>query len=392
MSSYMQMGHCTENLVGERHLYFDGIILSPLNRAEDRIASDCLSFRKKGYSEIIFDAQLYDPKTTRENIIGYPYFPNDYESANPSNFEWWRTINNKLAEFVEGKGISAVTSPIIRPKSFDNSFYMRSVDIAKSLNEIIASVDHSIRVIQTFLLDDSKLSTDENIFELASTITTTPCKEIYMVYCSMIDPRLELADSSINLALMKLIYLIESSGKKVIMAFCSTDVILFKAAGISSVATGKYFNLRRFSPKRFDEPVEGGGGGPAAYLFAESLLALIRQADIERIQNAKLDSMLTESSSNNEWATIVLEQIHKNPKQAWLKHSWRQYLSWFAGAEKRLTSMSHEEIMNMCIIADNCWKQLDEKSVFLVERKNNGEWIRSWMQSLADFNKWKTAI
>jgi len=42
-------------------------------------------------------------------------------------------------------------------------------------------------------------------------------------------------------------------------------MILWKAAGATNCASGKYFNLRRFTLSRLDEPEENGGGGKANY-------------------------------------------------------------------------------------------------------------------------------
>ena len=48
MSAYLQMGHDTENLVGEADLEeFQGLILSPVNREPDKLRENVLVFRTR---------------------------------------------------------------------------------------------------------------------------------------------------------------------------------------------------------------------------------------------------------------------------------------------------------------------------------------------------------
>jgi len=62
MSAYFQMGHDSENLVGQSGLDFAGIMLSPVNRSDAKLRGDVPGFRKKGTFDIVFDPQLYCPQ------------------------------------------------------------------------------------------------------------------------------------------------------------------------------------------------------------------------------------------------------------------------------------------------------------------------------------------
>jgi hypothetical protein len=50
-------------------------------------------------------------------------------------------------------------------------------------------------------------------------------------------------------------------------------MILWKAAGATNCATGKFFNLRRFTISRFEEP-DSSGGGQLGYWFEKALLGI----------------------------------------------------------------------------------------------------------------------
>lgn len=54
----------------------------------------------------------------------------------------------------------------------------------------------------------------------------------------------------------------------------------------TSCATGKFFNLRRFTKSRFEEPA--GGGGQLPYWVEESLFAYLRETDVLRVRDEGL--------------------------------------------------------------------------------------------------------
>ncbi len=242
-----------------------------------------------------------------------------------------------------------------------------------------------VRPIQSVIIDFDKLETEDEVYRIASIISGSICKDIYVIFSSQKVPREEYRDSSQIVNALKLIHLLESAEKKTIVAFCSSDLLIFKAAGASSCASGKFFNLRRFSPSRFEDA--NGGGGQLPYWFEEGLLAFLRQADILRIQQHDLGRILKTNGTNNYWSEKILKQLKSSPKKAWVSLGWRQYLAWFCDAERRLTEYRIEDIVENLKAADKNWAMLDSGNVFLEERKNNGEWIRAWLQAITDLSE-----
>ena len=103
--------------------------------------------------------------------------------------------------------------------------------------------------------------------------------------------------------IMELIKILEDTGKPVIVSHCSSEMILFKAAGASHCATGKFFNLRRFTKTRYEDSSAGGGQLP--YWFEQSLLAFLRGTDVIRLQNRRLGDLVENGFSNNHWSTQI---------------------------------------------------------------------------------------
>lgn len=378
------MGFNTENLIGESELNFLGLFLSPVNRYSYELAIKLSEIRKKGDFNIVLDSQLYFPESERDKLVTYPYFPSDMDTADVASVSWWSEINKKLAEFSLILTVNGVTSPAIIPKIFSDEFYLKTVEVANQLKLILSK--SGIDVFQTAIIDFNSLSSIDGVMKIASILSGTECKKIYLVFASDLAPREELNSTDELFGAMKLIKELKNSGKSIFVAFCSSEMLLYKCAGAFSCATGKFFNLRRFTKSRFEEPI-GAGGGQLPYWFEQGLLAFLREPDILRIRHKGLMQLLENGVSNNFWSKKIIE-ILTTPggSKAWLGIGWRQYLSWFSQAEAALDSgdailMTKEWLS----IADTNWLKIEENKIYLSERKNKGEWIRSWMQALNYF-------
>jgi len=180
---------------------------------------------------------------------------------------------------------------------------------------------------------------------------------------------------------MHLISSLEKSGLPLIVGFSSTDLILWKAAGATACATGKFFNLRRFTSSRFEEPSAGGGQLP--YWFEESLLAFLRESDLLRVRKV---GMLSKASHENPYSKRIIKQFDSNPGQAWLGLSWRQYLYAFSDIEKRIRE-GEFNVNDVLKNAEKSWLMLEEKGILMEEMRNNGEWVRIWHRAINEFQQ-----
>jgi hypothetical protein len=280
MSAYLQMGHDTENLVGAEDLdEFTGIILSPVNRDPEQIAERMPLFRKAGDYDIVLDPQLYIPRGNREHLVNQPYFPDAFDTTDFSSPEGWTDIVGRLSGFAVNLAVDAVASPVIMPRRWADEFYDTTVETSRMLS---AEVDNTIRVLTTCLVSLSDLANATRAREIGSVMTRHDTDGFYVVLQTDFEPRREIYDSEGLSSFMYLLSLLQKHAP-VTVAYSSSDMLLFKAAGAENCGTSKFFNLRRFTPSRFDEP-PGGGGGQLPYWFEQSLLGFLREADIRRLQ------------------------------------------------------------------------------------------------------------
>jgi hypothetical protein len=386
MSAYLQMGHDSENLVGVPGLeQFTGLVLSPVNRTEADLRRYIGGFREKGVFDIILDPQLYFPQQERGQLATHPYFPTDLDTADLSSSRWWSGLVQRLADYAIRMQVDAVCSPAVVPKKWGPDYCMLCAETFASLVERLKGT--VVRPVITVCVSLKELATVDDALRVASIATSRNPSHAYIVVDVELEPRREIIDSANLTALMALVAALEKAGCSTLVSHCSSDVILMKAAGASHVASGKYFNLRRFTRSRFEEEKEGGGG-QLPYWFEHSLLAFLREADIARLRRNNLNDFIATDLSNNAFAAEILEQFVNKPGEPWLRLSWRQYLAWFAAAEKSLSSSNALQIASTWLrAAEERWELMEEKDVLLEEPKNNGRWIRPWRQALSDFRK-----
>jgi hypothetical protein len=383
MASYFQMGHDTENLVGEEGLgTYAGIILSPVNRTPEELGKDIATFRGKGDFDIVLDPQLYFPRSDRGELRKHPHFASDFDTADLSSANWWKEHTSILAQYALGLGVTSVATPAFIPRIWDDGFYSLCAELSSALMGNLAGKD--VKVLTSVVIGTSDLTHKDKPSRIASILSNKPSDGYYVVFVSDIDPRREIADEDVLFGMLCLIRELRASGLPVLVSHCSSDMILFKYAEAEHCATGKFFNLRRFTKSRYEEPA--GGGGQLPYSFEHSLLAFLRQADLLRLQRDGHASMLSNSHSRNCWSEKIQESLRENPEEPWLRLGWRQYLAWFAEAEKDLSG-EREKATAWLKSAEENWLALEDDSILLDEPRNNGAWVRPWRQSLIRLKK-----
>jgi hypothetical protein len=112
-------------------------------------------------------------------------------------------------------------------------------------------------------------------------------------------------------------------------------------------------------------------------------MAFLRQSDIERVRR---HGMLDATASSNPYAQELLTLLNATPEAAWLALSWKQFLYWFAHAERRLAN-GQIDVDALFESAETCWMRLAETTprVFMEEQTNNGAWVRQWRRAVAEF-------
>jgi len=93
----------------------------------------------------------------------------------------------------------------------------------------------------------------------------------------------------------------------------------------------------------------------------------------------------TQVHLRNPLGAEILENLESANPVPWLADSWRQHMYAFASLEQRI-SAGRIDVSEMLLGAERNWMALEDASVYMDERRNNGTWLRSWLQALAEYS------
>ena len=380
MPVYHQMGHDSWNLIGELGDHYRGAILSPVNDIYMRMREQMSKYKPCSDFEYIFDPQLYFPSAAMGKLPSWKYFSERCSSEDLKKDSWWKETCDGVLECALGVGASAVCSPAFVPSDFSESYYAQMIKHCNYIGE--GGRGANIRTYQTVLIDANRMGQEEYIRHIVSIITNTEIRQYYVIIVGNLVPRREYSDEEFIAGAMLFMKLLESANIEVLVGFSSSDMIMWKHTGVQGCATGKFFNLRRFTRSRFTEPPEGGGQVP--YWFEESLIAFLREGDLLKLIK---EGMISEESERNPYYNAILDEINSDDENAaWVGLSWRQYMHWFASFENR---HDEEDISANDILreANEKWKENMRKNIYFHEPLNDGHWIGSWIMATNRYEK-----
>lgn len=375
MGAYHQMGHDSVNLLGVPELSgYVGAILSPVNYIEADVIGQIKEFEGRQDFDTVLDPQLYYPKSDIGKLSRWSYYPSNVDTADIQSEAWWNGIVDGFIKTCTTLSPSSACSPAPAAQAYNNDYYSTMTSIGNRFAQGLAG--SGIRPVQTVIASLADLSQPNRPLEVSSIVSRTQAESVFLVFVSDIQPRRELKDTDQLLGGMRLIEALENAGLAVTVGYTSSEVVLWKYAGASHCCTGKFFNLRRFTKSRFDEPAEGGGQLP--YWFEESLLAFLRESDVGRVRKV---NMLSATSQSNPFFKETLTLLSQG--QPWLAKSWRFYLYAFYDLEDRIEK-GKTDVSKLLEDAEKNWPALEDKGVLMEEARNNGDWIRPWRRALKE--------
>lgn len=375
MAAYLQQGHGSWGLLEEADIgSYAGVILSPVNDDPIAVANGLARIEEiRGRLEVILDPQLYNPGHDKGQLTEWAYYSTDFETANHGDLAWWSSRAREVVDSAVALGADAICTPAMYRRVFDDAYYNFCVDVADATRTHADA--HGVETLLTAIVNLRDLGNPTRALQLASMLSNSRCDRVYLTFLADdIEPRQPLSEAAELASAVHLVRLL-SNEMRVHVAFCGHDAILWKFAGATDVSSGKFFNLRRFTPSRWRD--DDGGGRQVAYWNENLLATLLRDQEVLRLDREHWFE--GQHFSDNPHSTQILRILRSNTGEAWQRLSWLQYLRWLSNADARYAdSAKAEEDLE---IWDGKWGEIQRKRILFTDRFNDGSHVRTWLNA-----------
>jgi hypothetical protein len=379
MSAYLQLGHESWSLLEEPDIgAFAGLVLSPVNDGpayvEDRLGR---LGDQRAQLEVILDPQMYNPSADKGCLNEWPYYSAEFETADHSDAGWWTQRGREIVDQGLRLGVNAICSPALFPRVFSDDYYGLMVEVGDATRAYATS--NGVDTLLTAIVSLRDLANPARAFELASLLSRSDCDRLYLTFLNDDVPQREpLRDNAGMPTAVHLVRLL-SSQMRVHVAFAAHDIVLWKYAGATDVSSGKWQNVRRFSPGRWRE--EDPGGRQVPYWNESTLLTLMREPDAARLEREGW--FAGRSFADNPAEGRILEILRSGVATPWLKLSWLQYLRWVRNVEAAWhgNPAAAEAALES---ADVMWGEVQRRRILFQERFNTGDHVRAWLSALRE--------
>jgi hypothetical protein len=318
---------------------------------------------------------MYNPAFEKGKMDEWAYFSSDYATADQGDVNWWTQRGHEIVEQGAQLGVDAVCSPAFVPRLFTDAYYAFMVEVADEMKN--HADGRGQETLLTAIVSLKELNNPARALSIASILSRSSCDRVYLMFLNEDVPARQPMNDEAGLPTAVHLVKLLAEVMRIHVAFASHDLVLWKFAGATDISTGKYMNLRRFSPGRWKD--EDSGGRQVAYWNEGPLLARLREADVAKLnRQGWFDDRTFESNPSG---ARILEIIRSGEKAAWLKLSWMQYLRWASNIE----SLWHGDaaaVETGLLAADHNWGLLSD--VLFQDRFNDGAHVRDWLNAIRE--------
>jgi hypothetical protein len=223
-----------------------GVILSPRICSQEQVERHAGEVLDLG-GELLFDPQFYEPRTNLDRLLTFPYWDGlDFDSADFIINSAGRFCERVINYQVENLNVTKV----IIPGRFTNSADTAWRELQGTFAESAAALAVDRHLYSTVAIGSDVIMSGELFDNILDEIVSYPVNGIYIVVRPSKDSFL--VDNDLFLyALLDGLLSISLSGKDVILGYANQQSLICAGAGISTLASGNYRNVRHFNPEMF---------------------------------------------------------------------------------------------------------------------------------------------
>lgn len=324
MELYLQFGHGMKGYCMElaRKWGSATVILSPRDIEPDSLARWAGDFSMSNIS-CLFDPQLYYPKADHHRLTNYDYWPETFiTSIRTGGSEYVDTLR-RIKHYNDIVDSAAYILPGVYVSNIDDEWFQ----IHNSIVASAIAVMHDKERYATICIPSDVLRLNEEVIE--NIVDRTREWDVHGYYILAEHPNEQyLVEDPVWLAsLLNLCAGLKFQKRKVIVGYCSHQMLSLAAAKVDAIASGSWLNVRVFTRERFHQAEKGSTIQRAKwYYYPEALSEYkIQFLDIAFRQNM-LRQMAPNPLLDNDYPAILFSGAIPSSTEYREGDSFKHYL------------------------------------------------------------------
>ena len=221
-------------------------ILSPRDLTDDQLRRLGADLANVSGAESLLDPQLYLPHSDHKKLCKHDYWPKDYETS----VFWQGPLLSALLRDLGTLNRVVGCKRMIIPGLFASAIDEDWLETQRAILEEARAVEKTLPLIATIALSAEAVQNTEQVSLLLERAEEWKAEAYYLV-CEHPDGQYLVNDPNWLANVLDISAGLRLNGAKVILGYCTHQMLLAGAAKVNAVASGTWMNVRSFPPAKF---------------------------------------------------------------------------------------------------------------------------------------------
>lgn len=226
-----------------------GVIVWPRTLSRTQVERHAKEVREAGAS-LLFDPCFYVPNTERQSILDYPYWDGIKFDTVDFTGQEGRDFCKRVIEY---QVHTLCVDSVLLPGRYANVRNEEWLEMHRLFAEVGEEYGLYCPIYSTVALGPDVIGDKASLDAIADELVSYPVDGYYVLYRPPNDDYLA-CDEAFLLSLLQFLLSLSLTERKVIVGYANQQDLLSAAAGVETIASGNYRNVRRFNPDIFEEP------------------------------------------------------------------------------------------------------------------------------------------
>ncbi len=222
------------------------VILSPRDLTDQKLASFGGELLDIPGVDLIIDPQFYLPNSDHKKLCDHAYWPTDY-----ATIPFWQGLSlSQLIRTLSHLNTSVGCSRFLLPGLFATVIGDDWAETQRAILEEGRARADNASLISTIAISADAARDANQISSLIERAESWGAQTYYVV-CEHPDGKYLVDDPNWVANVLDLTAGLKLGGAKVILGYCTHQMLIACAAGVDALATGTWMNVRSFPPEKF---------------------------------------------------------------------------------------------------------------------------------------------